>query len=490
MSEKKHNGITILGLGPGNPDLITKEAWSIINSAPELYLRTDQHPCIKHIPDGITKHSFDYLYEENENFDLVYKEIVSNVINLGQRPDGVIYAVPGHPFVAESTTPMIIKKAKQLNIPIHIVEGLSFLEPTFSALEIDPFDKIVLLDAFEIAVLHHPNYSPSIPALITQIYSRQIASEVKLTLMAVFPDDHEICLIHCAGTEDQLIERVPLYEMDRSGYISLMTNVYIPSLDKESSFEEFQEIVAHLRAPDGCPWDKEQTHNSLRPNLLEETYETLSALDNEDYEAMEEEFGDLLLQIVLHAQIASEAGEFNMNDVVRGINKKIVHRHPHVFGDLDVENVDGVLLNWEKLKAEERKNSIKKKKDGLLDSVPTILPSLELAQEYQARVARVGFDWKEISGVLQKVKEEFKEVKDANSTEETEKEIGDLLFSVVNLARWLCVNAESALRMANNKFKERFKFIEKNARESDKELSDMTLDEMDTLWDKAKGLER
>jgi tetrapyrrole methylase family protein/MazG family protein len=268
-----------------------------------------------------------------------------------------------------------------------------------------------------------------------------------------------------------------------------MSVLYLPALGADTSLEAFQEIIARLRAPDGCPWDREQTHSSLRQNLLEETYETLASLDDEDPAGMAEEFGDLLLQIVLHAQIASEDGEFTMADVLRGINTKIVSRHPHVFGNARLDNVEGVLSNWEKLKAKERKANGVDVIKGLLDGVPIALPALTQAQQYQERAGRVGFDWKEIEPVFEKLLEEMREVREAADAESRAEELGDLLFAMVNLVRWYKVDAESALRKANQKFRSRFKHIEKRAREEGRSLADMTLEEMDVFWDEAKNLE-
>jgi tetrapyrrole methylase family protein/MazG family protein len=262
------------------------------------------------------------------------------------------------------------------------------------------------------------------------------------------------------------------------------TNLYIPPLGEGTSFESFAEIVAHLRAPNGCPWDREQTHESLRKHLLEESYEAISAIDSGDFADMREEFGDLLLQIVLQSQIANEGGQFNVTQVIQGIYSKIVRRHPHVFGDLKLEGVDGVLANWEKLKEHERKG--KKEEKGLLDGVPLALPALSQAQEYQDRAARVGFDWPEIEGVLEKISEEIEEVKRASDEKELAAEIGDLLFALVNLARWKKVDAESVLRETNFRFRKRFAYVEQGAKKQERNLSDLTLEAMDVLWNEAK----
>ena len=247
----------------------------------------------------------------------------------------------------------------------------------------------------------------------------------------------------------------------------------------------FRELIAHLRAPEGCPWDREQTHQTLKSNLLEETYEVLDAIEGGDPEDLQEELGDLLLQIVLHAQISSESNEFSLDDVIQGINKKITFRHPHVFKNLDVNGVDDVLHNWEILKSEERENN-HKKKDSILESIPRALPSLLLAQNYQSRAARVGFDWPEIDPVLDKVIEEVGELRDAESKEQQEAELGDLLFALVNVSRWYGFNAEDALRKMTMRFYKRFQYIEQEAVHSGRKITDLSLEEMDRLWELAK----
>ena len=219
--------------------------------------------------------------------------------------------------------------------------------------------------------------------------------------------------------------------------------------------------------------------------MLEESYEAIAAIDSGDFAEMQEEFGDLLLQVVLQAQIANEEGQFNVNQVIQGIHSKIVRRHPHVFGDLELQGVDGVLANWEKLKEKERGE--RKEVKGLLDGVPLALPALSQAQEYQDRAGRVGFDWTDIEGVLEKVKEEIEEVKSADTDFELASEIGDLLFALVNVSRWKHVDAESALRSTNRKFKKRLAYIERAAKKQGRELSSLALDEMESLWQEAKG---
>jgi tetrapyrrole methylase family protein/MazG family protein len=478
-------GITLLGLGPGDPAKLTREAWDVLASASHVWLRTNQHPTVTGLPPALKIHSFDELYEKGDSFDEVYSAIVEKVLELGKSPQGVVYAVPGDPFVAEATCPEIAQRAHALGLPLKIVSGLSFLESVFAALGLDPFPHLILMDAIELSQAHIPAFPADMPVLVAQVYSRLIAAEVKMTLNTIYPDEHPVRLVHAAGTKNEIIEDILLYEIDRSEHIGLLTVLYVPPLGEGTSFEAFQEIVAHLRAPDGCPWDREQTHESLRMHLLEETYEALAAMDSGDPAEMAEEFGDLLLQIVLNAQIAYEDGEFNMADVLKGIYSKIIRRHPHVFGDVTLDGVQGVLQNWEKLKAVERANSHEPEK-GLLDGVPLALPALSQAQEYQDRAARVGFDWKEVSGVLNKIGEEIQEVRKVTNQEELMAELGDLFFALVNLARWKKVDAESALRGTSMRFKKRFAYVELGAKKQGRKLSEMSIDEMETLWQEAK----
>lgn len=476
--------ITLLGLGPGDATLLTRQAWSLLESIPEIYLRTSQHPAVSQLPAHLTIHTFDDLYDNEDTFEVVYAQITDHVLSLGRRPQGVVYAVPGHPFIAESTCPEIFRRAAQEGLSVRVIEGLSFLEPTFSALDLDPLPQTVLLDAFELAYRHVPSFPPDTPALIAQIHSQHIASEVKLTLMEVYPDEHLVSLVHAAGTPQQVVERLPLFEIDRSEHISLLTTLYVPPLPPGTSFEAFQEVIAALRAPDGCPWDREQTHQTLRTHLLEETYEALEALDADNPEEMREEFGDLLLQIVLHAQIASEYGEFHIADVIKYIHDKIVRRHPHVFGDWQAEDAGQVLLNWEKLKAAERETNGTLK--GALDGVSVALPALTQAQEYQARAARIGFEWPDLQGFLDKIGEECQEFVQAETAEARSYEIGDVMFTLVNLARRYNIDAESALRETNARFRRRFSYIEQSARNRGHSVSDLTIEEMLALWQEAK----
>ena len=250
---------------------------------------------------------------------------------------------------------------------------------------------------------------------------------------------------------------------------------------KLEQFATLVDIIARLRAPDGCPWDRKQTHASLRENLLEECYEVLHTLDEGDSGKLCEELGDLLMQVVLHSQIATEAGEFELGDVISSINAKLIHRHPHIFGSQKVKGAEEVAHNWEVLKQEEREAGT-----SILDSVPKQMPALGYSQEIQRRVAQVGFDWEDIDGVIDKLAEEVSEYKRAESQERRAQEFGDLLFTLVNIARRLGVDLEAELRQANQRFYRRFTYMEEVCRKRGVNIGELSFDEQNELWEEAK----
>lgn len=251
--------------------------------------------------------------------------------------------------------------------------------------------------------------------------------------------------------------------------------------DNLSSFQTLVSIIATLRSKDGCPWDREQTHTSLREHLLEECYEVLEAIDKEDWPDLGVELGDLLLQIVLHAQIASESGEFQLADVLTSINKKMINRHPHVFGSVKADTSEEVLHNWEIIKAKERDG-----KKSTLSGVPKHMPALAYSQEVQRRVAAVGFDWKDIDGVFDKLAEEMGELKNAATDKEKASEFGDILFTLVNIARRMGIGSEAALRETNERFFQRFTYMEDLCRQRGQTFSQLSFEEQNALWDEAK----
>lgn len=481
--------ITILGLGPGAVDLLSRRAWEAIRRSDRLYLRTARHPCVADLPATGAVVSFDGVYDEFPRFDDVYAEIARRIIGLAQGGRSVVYGVPGDPLVGEATVTRILKRAREHAIDIEIIHGISFIEPCLSLLGIDALDGLQVLDALAVAEQYHPPINPALPALLAQVYSPTVASSLKLTLMNQYDDEYPVKLIHAAGAPGASVEALKLYEIDRSAQIDAMTALYIPAMDELSAFEALQNIIAHLRSAEGCPWDREQTHQSLRPFLVEETYEVLEALDGDDSKALYEEMGDLLLQILLHTQIAIDDGEFKMTDLLRHLNQKMIRRHPHVFGDVEATGDLGQLSRiWHEVKRAEKAGEAASA-ESMLDGIPKGAPALFVAQRYSQRASNVGFDWHDVSGVEVKFKEELAEVWAADSDEARAKEIGDLIFVLVNWLRWLDVDdPESLLRETNAKFYRRFRHVERQAAQSGKAIADYSLDELDIWWRDAKRL--
>lgn len=477
--------ITIVGLGPGDPAHLTREAWEVLAGADEVYVRTGRHPTVPGLPAGLAWHSFDHLYETLDTLPEVYETIAVEVLALGLRAEGVIYAVPGHPLMGESSVQLILARAGEENLPVRIVEGLSFVEPTLSLLGLDGLAGLQLADATDLAMAYHPALDPGRPALVGQLWGRQMAGEVKLTLMNAYPDEHQVTLIRGAGTAAAARRDLPLYELDQSPEIDHLTTLYVPPLSGAAGLPALQETVARLRAPDGCPWDREQTHQSLRSDLLEETYEVLAALDTEDDEKLAEELGDLLMQIAMHVQIAAEGGAFRFADVIWRIDAKLKRRHPHVFGQVEVEDTGEVLRNWETIKAQERAAS-GKEKESPLAGLPTSLPALARAQALAERVARFGFDWPDIVGLLDHVVEGTANLAAAGSSGARERILGDLLFSLARVASKLDLDAESALRHTCDHFVRRYAAMERQARDRGLDLALLSPDEQKTLWQEAK----
>ena len=441
--------IVIIGLGPGDASLLTLEAREVLENAKEVYLRTRRHPVVSSLPTHLTVHSFDDLYEAEEEFSAVYEEIANQILKLAQRPEGVIYAVPGHPLVGEESVRRILALAEEQGLEVRIVVGVSFIDAALLPLGIDPLEGLQIVDATVLADRLHPNLDPDLPALVGQLYSLRVAAEVKLTLMNLYPADHPVTILRQLGTPEAKTETSPLQELDHFKEIDHLTSLYVPPLPNPSSVSTFHEIVARLRAPGGCPWDQEQTHQTLRPHLLEETYEVLKAIDDEDDVALREELGDVLLQIILHTQMAAEHGEFTLAHVLETIIAKMVRRHPHVFAGLEVADAEEVLCNWQAIKRAEKPHG-----DKPLWGMPLTMPALTLAQRAQERAKREGLVSPTQEQLLDEIDGSLDKLREIEDEEEPANELGQLLFTLANLGRQLEVDAESALRIATRRFGE------------------------------------
>ncbi|WP_438448960.1 nucleoside triphosphate pyrophosphohydrolase [Gorillibacterium sp. sgz5001074] len=488
--------LTVVGLGSGDDNQLTLGVLRKLESAQRIYLRTAEHPVVRFLQDrGLAFETFDGLYEAHDDFGAVYEAITAELLRLAAEADGgdIVYAVPGHPFVAERTTMLLKERCPEQGIGFAALGGESFLDQAFARFGFDPIEGFQLLDASD---LSPRTLNPRLHTVIGQVYDMYTASEAKLSLMELYPDEHPVWVGHALGVaEEEKLLQVPLYELDRIEGYGNLSLIYVPRSEAEAltnrTFARLHEIVQILRSPGGCPWDREQTHQSIRKNLIEETYEVLETLDDDDPDAMREELGDLLLQIMLHAQMEEEEGSFTVFDVIEGLNEKLIRRHPHVFGTSGAEDAEEALVKWNEVKAEEkRKKGLEPEKLSALHGVPRDLPGLMKAYKLQKKAAEVGFDWEKIEDVFDKVEEELQELREElgpeGSKDRQQAELGDLLFAVVNLARFVKTDPEEALALTNRKFVQRFSYIEEQVRLSGKKLEQTSLLEMENYWQEAK----
>ena len=395
-----------------------------------------------------------------------------------------IYLLPGDPLIDEAGLPIIRRAAKTAGVRVEIINAPDMLSETLRRLKISAGAGLQILDAEILCSYHYPPLEPDRPALITGAYHPALLPLLKMRLGEIYSNNTQIRAV--------AIQQSVVVSKTRLGDLAGMSlrypiHLYIPPQPAAAGLTRFQETIAHLRAPNGCPWDREQTHRSLRPYLLEETHEVLAALDANDLPHLAEELGDLLLQIILHAQIAAEAGSFKMADIIHHINAKMLRRHPHVFGNVSVANSDEVKANWAVIKAAEKAaNGQPATPPSVLDGAPPTLPALAQTLNISQKAVDVGFEWQETEGVLDKLVEEAREIATAVTPAEVESELGDFLFTAVNLARKLKVDPETALRETNLRFTRRFKKMEALAREQNLVLTELTAPEWKALWDQAK----
>lgn len=482
--------IKIVGLGPGAKEALTIGTICEFENNKNIFLRTEKHPTVDYLKEKkIIFDTYDNVYESIGSFDEVYLNIANDLIKKHDKLGDLVYAVPGHPLVAEKSVFNLIELCKENNIEYKIVPAVSFIDAMIESLRIDPIGGLKVIDSFDIG---NQVLDKRIGTIVTQVYNQLIASEVKIKLLEQYNDETQIYYVRAAGIKDQeSIRIIPLFELDMQEDIDYLTSIYIPrDLENKKDFNDLLEIIEILRSEDGCPWDREQTHKSLEKALIEESYEVIDAIDQDDDDSLIEELGDVLLQVVFHASIGKEDGYFDISNIIEGICNKMISRHPHIFkGCNELNSSDEVLVKWDELKKKEKGYS------SLIEEMKGItkgLPALLRAHKVQEKAKKVGFDFDDVSFAINKVKEELKEVIDVYNTEDLEKikeEIGDLLFSCVNVARFLKVDEEIALNWTIDKFIKRFDYIERAAKEKNIELTNMNIDEMDKLWEISKKLD-
>lgn len=481
--------VVIAGLGPGPAGTITKAATDAIDSIAVQFVRTRKHPTASLVPEAT---SFDDLYERHDTFAEVYAAVADQVVAAALQHGEVLYCVPGSPLVLESSVARLIDDPR---VSVHILPSLSFLDLAWAALGIDPVNAGVrLIDGHRFAIEAAGERGP---LLVAQVHADWVLSDIKLTHESSSGDE-PVVLLHHLGLDDQRVEHTTWKQLDQVLKADHLTSLYIPKLATPIAGEmvKLHQLARTLR--EKCPWDREQTHDSLIKYLLEETYEVvdaLNALDESDPstdEALIEELGDLLYQVEFHATIAEQQGRFSMTDIVSAIHDKLVRRHPHVFGDVQARSADDVVSTWDSVKKAERE--IAGRSASVFDGVATAAPSLSLASKLQKRAADVGFDWPNAEGAYQKIAEETAELREAVNSgadpQTIQMELGDLLFSVVNLSRHIGHDAELSLRNAAAKFRARFEHVEQLAVERNIDITTSTLAALDALWDEAKQITR
>lgn len=463
---------------------MSADALGALRRARRVFLRTAHHPAATTLRlAGIEFEPLDSLAPDADH-ETRARTIAEFILNAARETSPIAYAVPGHPLIAEDSVRLLMAMSQQAGIPTRLVPSRSFLEPVLEAVGYTLSHGLQLIDAGTLPRIE-PN--PNLAQIYYQLESAELANRVKNHLLCHYPPDFLVRLVHAAGVEGATeVKTIPLEQLDQQRYDPLTSLFVPPAPQRERRFKGFEglvEIVAILRSPEGCPWDREQTHESLKPHLIEEAYEVLDAIDTGDPNQLCEELGDLLLQVVMHSQLARERGAFTIEEVIDHLNTKLVQRHPHVFGDVALENAEQVLRNWDRLKREQKAHS------SILEGIPRVMPALVRAMEVSKRAARAGFEWENIGGVLDKLSEEESELRQAiekGDATAVQAEIGDLLFTVVNVARHAGVDPEESLRQMVDRFIQRFRWMEAQAAEQGRSLDSLSPDEWEDLWQAAK----
>nr|WP_054968382.1 nucleoside triphosphate pyrophosphohydrolase [Alicyclobacillus ferrooxydans] len=518
--------IHVVGLGPGDMSSLPLGTMQQFKTGLPVFFRTFIHPVAGELlADGLSAQSFDEMYESGQSFESIYALMAEKLIAYAKEHGEIVYAVPGHPLMAEQSVQNLIKAAPAFDVDVTIGSGQSFVDAVCALIKVDPIEGLSILDGTN---LESRQIHPSLHTLIVQVFDRAVASDVKLTLMEAFPDDYPCTVIRAAGVKsEERAETVPLYELDHLGWIDHLTTVYVPPTENQAVLRrdpwQLVNLVKRLREPGGCPWDQKQTHKTLRKYLIEEAYEVAEAIDNDDEFALAEELGDLLLQVLLHAQIGAEEGSFDIRDVFAALADKLIRRHPHVFGASKAQSAEEAEQYWEAAKAGETTDNPTDAVPGQRDRKASVFAKVKWAQpavatslDLQKAAAKVGFDWGSVTEVLAKVREETDEVAqslatsesgetkgtetngdiqtrptiDSRPTDHTVEELGDLLFTIVNLARWLGTDVEEALSLANRKFSRRVLLVEKILQKNGQNFEEMSPQQLNFYWNQSKAKEK
>lgn len=475
--------ITVVSLGPGDPKLLTLQTLDILRKSRHLILRTARHRTADWLrEEGVIFTDFDALYNEYEDFDqlhaemarLLWEEAAEHALTfavIDAQTDGAVRAL-------RSSCPEDAR--------VTILPGITMADSCMALLpeSFEQSGSVRVLPAMD-AVQAAPD--PATPQLITEIFDRVLASDLKLRLADLYGDEAEVVLFPSSVKINRKPLVIPLMELDRQRTYDHTVCLYIPAMDlhhrERFCFDDLLQVMHTLRQQ--CPWDGEQTHESLRKYLIEEAYEAVGAIDEDDMDHLADELGDVLLQIAFHADIAQEVGEFSISDVTTAIVRKMIYRHAHIFGNVHCDTAEEVTQSWEKLKKAEKGLTTQ---SSVLADVSQGLPALMRASKVQKKAAQVGFDWDDAIGALPKIHEEADEVlAELEAGRDPGEELGDLLFSCVNVARLAGLEPELLLKAATEKFIRRFTAMENLIISDEKSLEGLTLAEMDVYWNRVKA---
>jgi tetrapyrrole methylase family protein/MazG family protein len=483
--------VTVVGLGPGDADLLLPAARATLGRVGVRYARTARHPTVAALAaDGITFETFDDRYDTARDLDAVYSDIVATLITAAGEHREVVYAVPGSPSVAERTVSLLHDAARDGRVELATVPGLSFADLAWTRLGVDPMTdlaRVVDARALESAALDLGGL-----LLVAQCDDPLLCSDVKLTLLERLPPDTPVTVLARLGGPDERVDTVALADLDRVAPDHLTSfAVRLPEPSPGRELARLLELARRLRRPGGCPWDAEQTHHSVTRYLLEEAYEVVDAVeqlpipapgdtpaDDPAYARLVDELGDLLYQVIFHAMLAEEAGAFGMGDVERGIHDKLVHRHPHVFGDVTAATTSDVMRNWEQIKKDERGAT------SIMAGITPGLPSLLYAHKLLRKAASVGIDPGGVEPSLDRIDAANASLRSGGDDETV---LGELLAGAVALARALGVDAESALRGWSVRFRTRFEAMEADAARDGVDLHTLAPAAAAARWETAGG---
>lgn len=478
--------ITVVALGPGDPSLMTLQTADALRQAKQLVLRTQRHGTAAWLQEqGIPFTALDDMYDQFEDFDELHAAMAQRLwTQAGDQH--LTYAVMD---ATNDGSVAALAAAKPADGQLTCLAGVSMADAYLSAM---PQAANACLHILPATACETAPLDPHTALLVTEIDSPVLAGSVKLHLTELYDDEMPVTFFPSTAKGHRKPKTIPLLELDRQRHYDHTVAVYLPPAPMQKRqrfcFADLVELLSILRSENGCPWDREQTHQSLRKYLIEEAYEAAAAIDEDDPDHLADELGDVLLQVVFHASVGESYGEFNIGDVTTAICRKMLYRHAHIFGNDHCATAEDVSANWERLKKAEKGLTTQ---GSVLADVSRALPSLMRAGKVQKKAADVGFDWDCAANALPKVHEEAQEVKaELDAGRDPAEELGDLLFSCVNVARLCGLDAEELLSQATEKFISRFSAMEKLIISAGKSLKGLTLSEMDVYWNQVKSMQR